>query len=94
MYYKLILPTSLFSLFFLLYPIFHEGHTVYLRTTMACEVEDYAVLFSMKRASLAQSLSFIYTYTGAHNPYPHSCTGYTERNYMYLGVGIMICISG
>ena len=37
----------MFSLFFLLYPVFHESHTVYLRTTMACEVEVYAVLFTM-----------------------------------------------
>ena len=37
------------------------------------------------------NISFIYTCTGAHNPYSHSCTGYTGRNYMYLGVGIMIC---
>ena len=80
----------LFSLIFLLYPVFHESHAVYLCTTMACEVEDYAVLFSTKRASLAQSLSEYFT---------HICTHVlgltiTGRNYMYLGVGIMICISG
>jgi len=53
-YLKSILPA--FSVLSIL-PVPHESHTVYLCTTMRCEVEDYAVLFSMKRASLAQSLS-------------------------------------
>ena len=34
------------------------------------------------------NISFIYTCTGAHNPYSHSCTGYTGRNYMYFGLGM------
>ena len=82
----------MFSLFFRLYPVFHESHTVYLRTTVECEVEDYAVLFSTKRLHWHNpylNTSFIYTCTGAHNPYPHLCTGYTGRNYdMYLGLGM------
>ena len=35
------------------------------------------------------NIAFIYTCTVTHNPYSHSCTGYTGRNYMYLGVGII-----
>ena len=54
MYSKSILPT--FSVLSVL-PVPHESLTVYLHTTMRREVEDYAVLFSMKRASLAKSLS-------------------------------------
>ena len=88
---KLILPTvfPLFSLFFLLYPVFHDSHTVYLCTTMACEVEDYAVMFSTKRASLAQSLSeyfiHIHMYWGSQSLFPFMYWVHREELYVSRG---------
>ena len=55
MYLKSILPIFCSLCSSLLYPVSHESYTVYL--CMRCEVEDYAVLFSMKTASLAQCIS-------------------------------------
>jgi len=57
---------------------------------MTCEVEDYAVLFSTKRASLAQYLSeyfiHIHMYWGSQS--------LSQFMYWVHRVGIMICISG
>jgi len=63
-------------------------------------VEDYAVLFSKKRASLAQSLSeyfiYIHIYRGSQSLFPFKYWVHREelhvsqgRNYdMYLGLGM------
>ena len=85
---NLFSPFPLFSLFFLLYPVSHESHTVYLRTTMMwsgglCCTAQYEKCFIG-----TIPIWIFHSYTGVHNPYLH-VLGTHGRNYdMYLGLGM------